>query len=224
MTNHRVSIRGRPGCLRHSRRRAHCAERACLTVGLVLIVGAVGVAIYGYMRLKAPTPPPPEAIAIPLKPPPPRAPLAKQLLRNGETAAKVARTGKPQAIVLDVRPEDVEEILAPTLKDKGVQDLRVYFGDGTIACQGHVDLHDHSETVTARARPRVEDGLLKVDIIEAKIGSLPVPAKLSRAMTFVLEKKLNSQFHQKGRGAEVELTSVKVTPGRMVLRGKVAKD
>ena len=232
--------------LRPNPRAGACATRCCAAVGLLVLIAAAVGGWIAYTRMKAPPPKPPEARVTPVKLPP-RKPLAEQIAKVAAASAaadKQAQASKqqpatkakskasskaqtkpssPAEVSFDIRPEDIVAMLSPQLKKAGVDDIQVYFGNGTIATEGSVKMKDRTQGFSARSRPELEGNKIKIQVIEARIGALPIPGATVAAFTGNLENKLSGRVREAApAGHHLVIDSMKVTPGRMVVRGHVA--
>lgn len=188
---------------------------SCLGCSGLLALAALVVAL----KLKgatAPAPPPPEA-QLPTAPEvaatPPQVPLSQQL----QQVRAAANSGVSQPVQLDVRPDELAATISQEAQRRGVQDLRLYFGEGTVAAQAKVPYGGRLLDATVRVRPSIQDGQLRLDIQEARIGRTAVPAQLLAKWQEELDKALRNNPPQK---THLWLQTLQVEPGRIIVGGQ----
>lgn len=99
-----------------------------------------------------------------------------------QKAIEVAGTSGPSTIT--VTQEELTSYLAlridPLAAENGVENPwrnpQVYFkGDGSIILRGDIEFEGQSQPIRVVAKPTATDGTLNVDIVEGRIGPVPVP-------------------------------------------------
>lgn len=174
----------------------------------VLVLGAGLFALISYLRISAVPPPPPEASLAPHAADAaagPGVPLSTQLA----AAEAAGEQGRHQSFVLNLRPVDVQATVAELLGGAAMQDFRVYLGEGTFVAQGKMGLRGRQLYATVRSRPRVEEGRLHMDILEAQMGTMPMPAAARVQIQQELERAITGTTARYGH---VWLDSVSVSP------------
>jgi len=184
-------------------------------VGAIVLVLVV-IALVNLKRATSIPPPPPEAQqsqSVTASGGYQVAPLQTQIQQA--TLSAVANPTQPVSLYL--RPEDVVRELAPSLGGSGVQDLVVYCGNGTIGAQGVVMAGKRRLHATVRLRPQVESGGLKLELVDAKIGTMPMPSSLRRQLEEELAKATAG-----GRNPlnQLYLDSVQAAPGLLTITGR----
>ena len=191
-----------------------------VVIGLLILVAVAVVAVAAMIALKvramrAPAPLPVEA-TLPLSsnvttlPPPP--PLEEQL----QQVRAAMQPGVQQRVQLDVRPQDLASVVAGPARQRGVEDLRLYFGQGTVAAQGKVRWQGQQFHATVRLRPSVHNGQLRLQIEEIRLGRAAVPATVRRVWQEHLDRALAQTPPDL---AHVWLEGLQVEPGRVVVEG-----
>ncbi len=185
----------------------------------VLLVGALVFLVVGYARLTADAPLPPEA-EYSTQPSPygtgASVPLETQV-RNVERAA---RSGRPQRVQVVVGSQELTSSIAQQLQGQGVEDLKVYLGDGTAVAQGSVTVQGRRLNATIRVKPRVENGAARLEIIDAKVGRMDMPASVRENIQSEIDRAIEKNPPQ-GRG--VWLDSIEITQGNLIARGRTTR-
>jgi hypothetical protein len=203
----------------HGKRRVRSTREKLLIAAAVLgglVTLAVLLGLVQYLRATATPPLPTEAQqsqAATASGGYQVAPVQSQLQQAALSA--VAAPGQPVSLYL--RPEDVIQQLAPGLAKSGVQDLHVYLGQGTVAAQGVVPVGKRSVHATVRLRPQAVNGALRLELVEAKIGTMPMPHSLRKRLEAELAKGASSR---ESALSQVYLDSVQVAPGLLTLTGR----
>jgi len=98
-----------------------------------------------------------------------------------------------------------------------MRNLRVYFGDGTIAGTGDATWHGRTVHVTVRSRPVVSDGGLRIEVLEVRLGRLPAPGAVYQQA----RDELNRGIGELTTARRIRVESVHVSPGVMTITGQV---
>ena len=203
--------------------RAGSVRKALLGIGAgcgVAVLAAAILALFYYQRLTAVPSPPPEATvpavtqAVIPPPPPPLEPLPAQVQRV-ERAVQAKQPHQP--VELDIRADELGDLVRDRLARNGVQDLQVYFAEGTVVARGRTDLGGRQLHATIRVEPEIENGELKLPIKDAQVGTIPMPSQFRER----LQKQVDSALRESPPPKTgVWLETVEVTPGRMVVTGR----
>ena len=140
-------------------------------------------------------------------------PLNAQL----QQAARAFAAAPNQPVTLYVGGDALVRELTPSLARSGVEDLKVYCGDGTVAAQGLVPAGGRKVHTTVRLRPQVREGRLQLELLDARVGTRPMPASLRRQLEQELAKAENDPSSPLAR---VYLDAVQVTPGLISITGR----
>ena len=185
----------------------------CCGASLVATV----VAFILYQRVKAKPPPPPEATLStnttagrPLSPP--ERPLDQQI----EEIQRATQSAQPESVDLDIRPDQLTDILRERLEAEGAGDIDVYFGDSTVVVQAPVNFQGSTLHATIRARPFVEEGNLRLEIEDAEVGKVTMPSAVRQRLQDTIDEALRDNPPQR---TGVYLESVEIAPERMLVRG-----
>lgn len=143
-------------------------------------------------------------------------PLSQQM----QQAARDFAAAPDRPVTLYAGGDDLVRELAPSLAGSGVEDLKVYCGDGTIGAQGRVPAGGRKLYATVRLRPQVRDGKLQLELLDARVGTMPMPAALRRGLEAELAKAGDDSRSPLSR---VYLDNVQVTPGLVTISGRPAR-
>ena len=227
---------------RDRRRARQALLKGCLAGCLSLFVLLCALVFIGYRRLTAtpptaaeqirrtaarttapgatpsspvsPAPSAPGPSPTPGAPAPRHAPALEQQVRD---VARAAQAPAPQPVVMHVPPAELRDALAARLEGKGLDGLDLAFGYGEAIAQGRAKFHGHEFHTTVRVKPRIEEGLLRLDVQDARIGTFPAPGGLKEQFQKEVDKGVaRSPVHE----APVWWDSVDVTPEGMVLQGR----
>ena len=183
---------------------------------LVLLLGVIIFAAISYLRLTAKPPAPPEASqAVQIADVSGQPPIT--LDDQFELLSKAVREGRYEPFAINMRPVDLQAELQTRLRDKRVEDLHVYFGEGTVVAQGKTSFGDRRLYATIRVRPRTENGKLLLDVQDARLGTLPMPGRLRQELQRELDKAIEDRSPEK---TGVWLQGVTVSPYGMTLQGQ----
>lgn len=150
------------------------------------------------------------ASASPAAPSPP--PLRQQL----QYVEQAARSDQPRPIRVTIREDELNSLIAQEAS-QDVQNMRVYFGDGTIAGTGNVTWKGQTVALTVRARPIVSGGQLDVQVLEVRVGRIGAPAAVHEEVRKQMSRNLQKLVSQ--RNAQIQ--SVTVRPDVMTVSGQV---
>lgn len=118
---------------------------------------------------------------------------------------------------MHVPPDELRDALAARLEGKGLDGLDLAFGYGEALAQGRAKVHGRDLYTTVRVRPRIEDGQLRLDVHDARIGTFPAPRGLKEQFQQEVDKGVaRSPMYD----TPVKWESVDVTPEGMVLQGR----
>lgn len=234
---------------RDRRRTRQALLKGCLAGCLVVVLLACALVFIGYRRLTATPPsaadqlrrsagrahapdatPPSETAPTPAAPhapspsPAPSAPVPRQvpaLEQQVREVARAAQTPGPQPVVMHVPPAELRDALAARLEGKGLDGLDLAFGYGEAIAQGRAKVRGHEFYTTVRVKPRIEEGKLRLDVHDARIGTFPAPSGLKEQFQKEVDKGVaKSPVHE----APVWWDSVDVTPEGMILQGRTIGD
>jgi hypothetical protein len=141
-------------------------------------------------------------------------PIAQQYLQ----IQQAAMSGVPQPVALDAGPEDVETALAPHLRQRGLEDLRVAITDSLLVAQGRTVVHDQALWVTVYLQPTASNGQIALRLVDGKIGTLPMPSAAKAEVQRQLDRNLAGLIPP---GLPLRLDAVNVDSGRLVIQGTV---
>ncbi len=156
----------------------------------------------------SPSAPATGASAQPVPPPPD---LEAQLAR----AREAGRSPQPVRVRLVIGEGELNSYVARHAGRGEVQDVHVYFGEGTVAATGRVSWRGRKVYVTIRAHPTISDGDVYLIVDDLSVGRLPAPAALSQDAQRQLNRALDEFEGRQRFYAE----SVQVTPGTMIIEG-----
>ncbi len=186
--------------------------------GGVLVVGLIVLLIVYSMLTSKPGAPPEAAVsdAGTSAPPAPAGsvPLEEQIRR----AEQAARSQRVAQVGLTIRQDELNALIARH-PPPDVGNLRVYFGDGTIAATGDVLWHGRTIQVTARGTPIVAGGQVRVQLHEVLLGRLGAPA----AVRAQVEEDLQRGIRELVGANQMRVDAVRVSPGVMTVQGWVGQ-
>lgn len=87
--------------------------------------------------------------------------------------------------------------------------VAVHLRDGTIVLAADVDVLGQRTRGTARLRPMIENGELRLDVIDTFLGRLPLPP-----MDRAIEQQLNARLHSMFEDMPVRVTGARVDQTR----------
>lgn len=155
----------------------------------------------------------PNAAPAPSAPAQPSAPPLRQQIEHVERAA---RSERPVPTRVVIRQDELNSLLQQE-SPGDVSNMRVYLGDGTMAAIGDVQWRGQTVSLTVRARPFVSGGELDVQVLEVRVGRLAAPA----AVHDEVHRQLQRGVRQLSSRNKVQIQSVTVHPGTMILSGQV---
>ncbi len=204
--------------------------------GGALLIGLIVLVILYALAMSGPALPPeatasratPEETAIPDAPSPPaapdeerpreRAPASPPPLRQQiDWVEQTARqSDRPVPTTVTVRQEELNSLIQQE-GSGDIRNMRVYFGEGTMAATGDVQYRGRNVSLTVRARPFVSGGELDVDVLEVRVGRLAAPSPVKEEVRGQLQRGVRDLASRDN----VRIQSVTVNPGVMILSGQV---
>lgn len=179
--------------------------------GSLVLLGLL-VALIGYMKLTAKPPQPAEAKIAQTSQATSAAPLDQQV----HDIQRRAATGQPVPFQLDLSSADITASLAPTLQRQGVQDVKVFLGEGVAVAQGQADLDGRKLWTTLRVAPRVQNGKVRFELVDATVGTFPMPAGLREKVQQEIDRAIEKD---PTLGSSVLISDIKIASGRMYVQG-----
>ncbi len=129
---------------------------------------------------------------------------------------RAERSDQPVQVTMTIRESELNSMLAE--RDTGqVRDLKVYFGDGSIAATGVTDYRGRSVHLTVRGRPVVSGGDVSIEITEVLVGRLTAPQSVHDQV----RKEFNSGIRRLVSKRNMRIESARVSPDVMTLTGWV---
>ncbi|MCE5219632.1 hypothetical protein LLH03_21630 [bacterium] len=189
-----------------------------LLVSLAVVLGVLALvcvltAAVLYVKAKA-RPPLPETPGQSASRQTYHVPIAQQYLQ----IQQAAMSGVTQPVALDAGPEDVQTALAPHLRQRGIEDLRVAITDRLLVAQGRTVVHDQALWVTVYLQPTANNGQIALRLVDGEIGSLPMPTAVRSEVQRQLDRNLAGLISP---GIPIRLDAVSVASGRLVIQGTV---
>ncbi|MFW5866253.1 MAG: hypothetical protein ACOCX2_00465 [Armatimonadota bacterium] len=186
--------------------------------GGVLVLGLIVAIVLWFMASGEP-PLPPEAQATAStesggasQAAPSGPPLEQQM----EYVEQAERSQQPVPVTMTIRESELNEMLARENTSE-VRDLKVYFGDGTIAATGQTEYRGQSVHLTIRATPVVSGGRLSLDVHEVMVGRLQAPEAIKQQVREEIDRALERSM----RNRDVQIGSVQVAPDVLTVSGRV---
>lgn len=180
--------------------------------GLLVLVGIILLVLY--LRVTGKPAPPREAQVASQAASQPVASIDQQVA----AAQQQARPNVVQPVQLVVSSQDLTNVINRSVRGNEVQDLQVHLGEGTAAAQGRVNVDGRNLWMTLRFRPRAENGQVKLDLVDASVGSMPMPQALRAKVQAEMDKQSTGDlFGSQGMWVD----SVSITQGRLYLQGRV---
>ena len=189
--------------------------------GAALLLGLIALGVLWALATSG-APLPPEATARSTAPPPaqgsptPAPAQAPPLRQQIDWVEKTASSPDPVPARVTIRQDELNDLIRQE-NPEGVQNLRVYFGDGTIAGTGDVPWRGQNLSLTVRARPIVTGGELDVQVLEVRVGKLAAPAAIHQEVHRELQRSLRRLSSQQ----KVRVQSVDVRPDAIIVSGQV---
>ena len=147
---------------------------------------------------------------------PTAAPQAPPLRQQIQQVERVARSGQPTPMTITIRQDELNALIAQE-SPPDVQNMRIYFGDGTMAGTGNVTWRGQTVGLTVRARPIVSGGELDVQVLEVRVGRLAAPSAIHDEVRNELSRALRRLSSQN----KAQIHSVTVRPDAMIVSGQV---
>jgi len=117
---------------------------------------------------------------------------------------------------LELSSADINSSLGPVLQRQGVEEVQIYLGDGTAVAQGRAELSGRKLWTTLRVKPRVENGQARFELVEASVGTFPMPDNLRQKVQEEMDKAIASDPIL---GQSVWLSDIQIRDGRMYVQG-----
>jgi uncharacterized protein YpmS len=102
--------------------------------------------------------------------------------------------------------------------DLQVIEPQVILQEGEIQISGKTVFGKLNVPVQIIFRPVAESGQLKLEVVSANFGKIPVPEKFLTQITDLVNQNLNENLTVDGR--QVEIDSVEIATGKMTVTGK----
>jgi hypothetical protein len=174
---------------------------------LIPVVFLLGMACGPCNLLSGSVPTPPHPVAVSTE-------AADQL----ESRIQQNLTGEPgQQFILRMTDQEVTSLLATKLNEYGdspVADPRVWFTKGKIYGTGRlVNVLPVETNFFVVASPRIQDGLVVVDIEQVSAGALPIPESLLNT----LSQSINETVQELQLGMHV--TALEILEGEAIIKG-----
>jgi len=141
------------------------------------------------------------------------APPLEQQIQHVQQAA---RQDQPVQVMMTLRESEINRMIAGEGNDQ-VRDLKLYFGDGSIAGTATVDYRGSSIPLTVRGRPVVAGGKLRFEADEVLIGRLNAPDSVRQQV----QQELDRGIQQAVGSQNVRVDRVEVRPDVMTVTGWV---
>jgi len=193
-----------------ARQRAVILSIAAGCGGAIVLV--LLVALVGYAKLTAKPPQPKEAEVAEASRPSQGASLDQQV----QDISRRASSGQAVPFRLELSSADINSSLGPVLQRQGVEEVQIYLGDGTAVAQGRAELSGRKLWTTLRVKPRVENGQARFELVEASVGTFPMPDNLRQKVQEEMDKAIASDPIL---GQSVWLSDIQIRDGRMYVQG-----
>ncbi|GEM_PF-5686102 len=144
------------------------------------------------------------------------APAAPPIERQIQQVQQAARANQPAQVAMVLRESEINEMIVDA-GGSGVRDLKIYFGDGSIAGTGNVQYRGSTIPLTVRGRPAVSDGRVVVEVDEVLLGRLHAPAAIQQQVRQELERGIQQLIGDRN----VRVERVEVRPDVMTVTGWV---
>ncbi|NSW55993.1 MAG: hypothetical protein HPY44_08270 [Armatimonadetes bacterium] len=177
------------------------------TAGLLLLV-----ALVGYAKLTAKPPQPKEAEVA-------GASLPSQGVSLGQQVQDISRrasSGQAVPFQLELSSADINANLGPVLQRQGLEDIQIYLGDGTAVAQGRAELSGRKLWTTLRVKPSVANGKARFEVVEATIGTVPMPNSLRQKVQEEIDEAIAKDPML---GQSVWLSDLQIRGGKMYVQG-----
>lgn len=180
--------------------------------GSVLALALIAAVIVLIMIKSSPAPPPEATISESASPA--AVPAAPPLEQQIQAAEQAVRSQGMAQVTLLIRADELNALIARR-PPPNVRNLRVYFGNGTIAATGDVTLRGQNLHLTVRGTPVVADGQVHLQVQEVRVGRLGAP----EAIRAQVERDLQGGISELIGGNRLRVEAVSVAPGVMTVRG-----
>ena len=184
--------------------------------GGVLVIGLIVAGVFWFMLTGEPALPPEAQASASSDSGSRPAPSAPPLEQQMEYVQQAERSEQPVPVTMTVRESELNSMIAREATGE-VQDLKVYFGDGTIAATGKTQYRGRTMHLTIRATPVVSGGKLSLDVHEVMIGRLQAPETVKQQVRDEIDRALERAM----RDRDVQVNSVQVSPDVLTVSGRV---
>ena len=133
-------------------------------------------------------------------------------------STQFAETGK---LEITLTEQQLDGLLAGALSeqpDLQITEAQISLQNGQIQFLGKTALGKLTVPVQITFQPTVADGLLKVEVVSANFGEIPIPDKFLAQLSELVNNNLNENLTVEGR--QILIQSVEISDGRLTVTGK----